>query len=123
MVDYGYLKSNNQNTLQSVMKHKKNYLINNLGKADITSHVNFELLNEFFIKNNLKVKKIISQQKFLKKMGIIERAEIISKNMNFKDRSNMYLRLKRLLSSGLMGELFKVSLAYNSKTSNFFGFN
>jgi SAM-dependent MidA family methyltransferase len=56
-------------------------------------------------------------------MGIIERAEIISKNMNFKDRSNMYLRLKRLLSSGLMGELFKVSLAYNSKTSNFFGFN
>ena len=23
MIDYGYLKSNNQNTLQSVMRHKK----------------------------------------------------------------------------------------------------
>ena len=39
------------------MKHKKNNLLNNLGKADITSHVNFKLLNEFFLKNNLKVKK------------------------------------------------------------------
>ena len=31
-------------------------------------------------------------------MGIIERAEIISKKMKFRDQSNMYLRLKRLLS-------------------------
>ena len=54
MIDYGYLKSNNQNTLQSVMKHKKNNLLDNLGKADITAHVNFDLLNEFFLKNGLK---------------------------------------------------------------------
>jgi cyclopropane-fatty-acyl-phospholipid synthase len=123
MVDYGYLKSNNQNTLQSVMKHKKNYLINNLGKADITSHVNFELLNEFFMKNNLKVKKIIPQQRFLKNMGIIERAELISKKRGFMDQTNIYLRLKRLLSANLMGELFKVILAYKSKSNKFFGFN
>jgi NADH dehydrogenase [ubiquinone] 1 alpha subcomplex assembly factor 7 len=123
MIDYGYLKAKNQNTLQSVLRHKKNYLMKNLGKADITSHVNFELLNEFFLKNNLKVKKIISQQQFLKNMGIIERAEIISKKMRFKDRSNMYLRLKRLLSPGLMGELFKVSLAYKANYDKFFGFN
>ena len=50
MIDYGYLKSNNQDTLQSVMKHKKNFLLENLGKADITSHVNFSLLNEFYLK-------------------------------------------------------------------------
>ena len=123
MIDYGYLKPNSQNTLQSVMNHKKNNLLNNLGKADITSHVNFKLLNEFFIKNNLKVAKIIPQQKFLKKMGIIERAEIISKKIKFRDQSNMYLRLKRLLSPGLMGELFKVVLAYKSKSSKFIGFD
>ena len=122
MIDYGYLKTNGQNTLQSVMRHKKNNLLNNLGKADITSHVNFELLNEFFVKNNLKVKKIVSQQEFLKSMGILERAEILSKKMKFKDQSNMYLRLKRLLSPNLMGNLFKVSLAYKSKSSKFFGF-
>ncbi|MDC1151589.1 SAM-dependent methyltransferase [Pelagibacteraceae bacterium] len=123
LIDYGYLKSNNQNTLQSVMNHKRNNLMNNLGKADITSHVNFKLLSEFFAKNNLKIEKIITQQKFLRNMGIIERAEIIGKKMKFRDQSNMYLRLKRLLSPNLMGELFKVALAYNSKSRKFFGFN
>jgi SAM-dependent MidA family methyltransferase len=105
------------------MSHKKNNLLDNLGRADVTSLVNFKLLNEFFKKNNLKVKKIIPQQKFLKNMGIIERAKIISKKMKFRDQSNMYLRLKRLLSPNLMGELFKVTLAYKSKSSKFFGFN
>jgi NADH dehydrogenase [ubiquinone] 1 alpha subcomplex assembly factor 7 len=123
MIDYGYLKPANQNTLQSVINHKKNHLLNNLGKADITSHVNFKLLIEFFMKNNLKVKRILSQQKFLKNMGIIERAEILSKKMKFRDQSNMYLRLKRLLSPKLMGELFKVILTYKSKSNKFFGFN
>ena len=122
MIDYGYLNPSNQNTLQSVMSHKKNNMLNNLGKADITSHVNFKLLNEFFLKDNLKVEKIISQQRFLKNMGIIERAEIISKKIKFRDRSNIYLRLKRLLSPVLMGELFKVILAYKFKSNKFFGF-
>ena len=97
-------------------------MLNNLGKADVTSHVNFELLREFYLKNNLKVKKIISQQKFLKNMGIIERAEMISKKIKFKDQANIYLRLKRLLSPNLMGNLFKVFLAFKSKSNKFFGF-
>ena len=41
MIDYGYLKPNNQNTLQSVIKHSKNNIFKNLGKADITCNVNF----------------------------------------------------------------------------------
>ena len=54
-------------------------------------------------------------------MGIIERAEIIAKKMKFKEQSNLYLRLRRLLSSNLMGEMFKVILAYKSRSDNFFG--
>ena len=42
MIDYGYYKPNNQSTLQSVMKHKKNDPLNNLGKADVTA-LNFSL--------------------------------------------------------------------------------
>jgi NADH dehydrogenase [ubiquinone] 1 alpha subcomplex assembly factor 7 len=122
-IDYGYLKPISQSTLQSVMRHKRNHLLKNLGKADITSHVNFKLLREFFLKNNLKVEKIVPQQRFLKNMGIIERAEIIGKKMKFKDQSNMYLRLKRLLNPSLMGEIFKVILAYKVKSNKFFGFN
>ena len=98
LIDYGYIKPNNQNTLQSVFKHRKNNILNNLGKADVTSHVNFGLLEEFFLKNNLKVKKIITQKEFLEKMGIIQRAEILSQKMKFGEQSDLYLRLKRLLS-------------------------
>ena len=55
-------------------------------------------------------------------MGILERAKIIAKKMRFSDQSNLYLRLKRLLSPNLMGNLFKVILAYKFNNKNFAGF-
>ena len=120
MIDYGYLKSNNQNTLQSVMRHKKNSLLDNLGKADITAHVNFDLLSEFFQKNNLKVNKVTTQKEFLENMGIIERAKIVANKMKFSEQADLYLRIKRLLSPKSMGELFKVILAYKFNKKNQF---
>ena len=122
LVDYGYFRANNQNTLQSVMKHQKNNPLKNLGRADVTTHVNFKLLNEFFIKNNLKIKDLISQKEFLENMGIIERAKIVAKKMKFKEQSDLYLRMQRLLSPRYMGELFKVILAYKFDNNNFAGF-
>ena len=122
LIDYGYLKPNNQNTLQSVIKHKKNDILKNLGKADVTSHVNFKLLNEFFSKNGLKVKNIITQKEFLEKMGILERANFLVKKMKFREQTDLYLRIKRLLSPSSMGNLFKVILAYKSNKNKFFGF-
>ena len=122
LIDYGYLKSNNQDTLQSVMRHKKNNLFDNLGKADITAHVNFNLLNEFFLKKGLKVNKVISQKEFLENMGIIERAKMVAKKMKFSQQSDLYLRIKRLLSPRAMGSLFKVILTYKFNKNNFAGF-
>ena len=122
LIDYGYLVAKNKNTLQSLLNHKKNNLLHNLGKADITSLVNFNLLSEFFIKNNLKVKKVVSQKFFLERMGIIERANNLSQKMSFKEQSNLYLRLKRLLDKKLMGNLFKVIFTYKFKKNNFLGF-
>ena len=55
-------------------------------------------------------------------MGILERAEIIAKNMLFREKTNLYLRLKRLLSPKLMGNLFKVILAFKFEKSDYFGF-
>ena len=122
LIDYGYLKPSNQSTIQSVMKHKKNYFLNNLGKADITTHVNFTLLNEFFKKNGLKIKNVITQREFLENMGIFERAKIIARKMKFSEQSDLYFRIKRLLSPGSMGDLFKVILAFNFNHNNFTGF-
>jgi len=122
LIDYGYNSPNNRNTLQSVMNHKKNNLFNNLGKADVTAHVNFSLLEEFFHKNNLKVKKVISQKEFLERMGIIQRAKILEKKMTQKQKEYMSLTLMRLLHKDLMGGLFKVIFAFKSKKNNYLGF-
>ena len=84
--------------------------------------VNFNLLNEYFVKHNLKVKKVVTQKFFLEKMGIVDRANILSQKMNFKEQSNLYLRLKRLLDTKLMGNLFKVIFTYKFKKDNFLGF-
>ena len=122
LIDYGYLIPSNQDTLQSVMKHKKNNILSNLGKADVTAHVNFSLLKEFFSKNNLKIKNLITQKVFLENMGILERAKIVSKKMKFTEQSDLYYRLQRLLNPKQMGQLFKVILAYKFNKNNFAGF-
>ena len=123
LIDYGFIKNSNESTLQSVKAHKKNKLFNNIGKADITSLVNFNLLKEYFFKNNLDVNKITTQGLFLKKIGILNRAEILSKKMNFKEKSDLYIRLQRILSPKQMGELFKVVFAYKNKKKISIGFS
>ena len=116
--DYGYKIKKNKNTLQSIKKHKKIDLFFKPGHSDITSLINFELFHKILRKNNLNVKKITNQNEFLKKMGILERANILSKKMSFKAKANMYYRIKRLLDPKEMGELFKVIFA-QKKSRNF----
>ncbi len=127
LIDYGYLGELNKSTLQAVMKNKKidikTSLSKNIGKADITSLVNFKLLKEFFFKNNLSVKKIVSQKFFLERMGIIERSLILKKNLSFDQKNYMDNTLTRLLHKKTMGNLFKVIFAFKSKKDNFLGFN
>ena len=61
LIDYGYMGALNESTIQIVMKnrqiHKKN-LLKYIGNADITSLVNFSLLNEFFSKKKFSFNQI-----------------------------------------------------------------
>ncbi len=122
LIDYGYLKAQGNDTLQSLKSHKKNIFYNNVGKADITYLVNFELLSKFLTSQKLFLNKIVNQSFFLKKLGILERAEIVSKNANFKEKADLYYRLERLLSEKKMGSLFKVIFASKNKTNFNLGF-
>ena len=45
-------------------------------------------------------------------MGIINRAQILSKKMNFKEKTELYYSLQRLLNPKQMGELFKLIFAF-----------
>ena len=123
LIDYGFLDKKNISTLQSVKSHKKNKIFENLSDADITSLVNFTLLKDYFLKQNLKLNKVVPQSFFLKRIGILHRAEILSNKMSFSAKANLYSRLRRLLDSRYMGNLFKVIFAYKNKKTFMLGFN
>ena len=110
-IDYGYTLKKNQNTLQAVKKHNYSDIFFKPGHSDITSHINFKLFSKSLSEDNLAVKKITTQSEFLKKVGILERADILSKKMTFKEKANMFYRLKRLIDPKEMGERFKVIFA------------
>ena len=121
--DYGYTENRNKDTLQSIKKHKYTNILSEPGNADITSHINYKLFSNIMKKNNLNVEKVVSQSKFLQTMGIIRRANIISKKMNFKSKADMFFRLKKLLHYQEMGSLIKVLLAQKKKSKFSLGFN
>ena len=123
LIDYGYVKKQNLSTLQSVKNHKTNKVFENLGEADITSLVNFTMLKDYFNNKGLFASNIVSQNFFLSRLGILSRAEILSKKMNFKDKADLYYRLKRLLDTKFMGNIFKVICAFKDKKKNILGFN
>ena len=108
IVDYGYLKKKMRDSLQSVYKHNFNNVLDNFGKSDITYNLNFFLLKKIVKKLNLKVVGLTNQRNFLTRLGILNRAEILAKNLQFSKKADIYYRIKRLIDRNFMGELFKV---------------
>ena len=102
-----------KNTLQAVSNHKFVNILENIGNVDITHNINFNLFKNF-VKRFKKLKiNFTTQKKFLLKMGIRERAEIISKNQKFLVKADVFYRLNRLIDKKQMGNLFKVMLIKN----------
>ena len=117
LIDYGYTDRKMKNTLQAISNHKFANILDNIGNVDITHNINFNLFKKT-IKNigGLKID-FTTQREFLIKMGIKQRAEIISKNKNFLKKTDIYYRLKRLIDEKQMGNLFKVMLIKNQKNN------
>ena len=110
IIDYGYDNEKTKDTLQGIYNKNYSNVLENIGFSDITYNINFNL----FKKIAKKFKKIninfTTQKKFLTKIGINHRAEILSKNKTFKEKADIYYRLKRLVGEKEMGNLFKVML-------------
>jgi len=122
VVDYGYSEKKMKNTLQAIYKHRFSNVLENIGNSDITHNINFNLFQKFIKQFNGLKNNLTTQKEFLVKMGIKERAEIISKNQNFLKKANIYYRLKRLIDDKQMGKLFKVMLIKNQKNKFKLGF-
>mgnify|MGYP003321307455 CR=1 FL=1 len=104
-----------QDTLQAVNNHKYSNILENIGESDITYNINFNLFQKFINQyKNLKTL-LTTQKKFLTSMGILQRAEIVSKDIAFSKKTDLFYRIRRLIDEKQMGELFKVMLI---KTKN-----
>ena len=108
IIDYGYFEKKMRNSIQSVYKHSFNNIFDNLSKSDITYSLNFYLIKKIAKKLNLNVAGLTDQSSFLTNLGILHRAEIMSNNLKFTEKADIYYRLKRLIDKDLMGGLFKV---------------
>jgi len=122
IIDYGYIDKEMKNTLQAVSKHKYTDVLRNFGKSDITYNLSFALISQMIKKMGPFFFDITSQKEFLTKLGILDRAEILSKNMAFSKKADMYFRVKRLIDDKQMGNLFKVICISKQKNKINLGF-
>ena len=111
-----------EETLQAIKNHKYSNILENIGDSDITHNINFNLFKRFIDQFDDLNSIINNQKKFLTSMGIIKRAEIISKNLPFSKKSDLFYRIRRLIDEKQMGELFKVMLIKKSKNNFKTGF-
>ena len=84
--------------------------------------LNYKFIEKIVKKFKLKINGFSTQRNFLIKLGIIERAEIISKKLPFLMKADIYYRLKRLIDNKQMGKLFKVMFVSNKKINFKLGF-
>ncbi len=115
IIDYGYLNQKMQDTLQAVNNHKYSNILENIGESDITYNINFKLFQKFINQYENLDTLVTTQKKFLTSMGILQRAEIVSKDIDFSKKTDLFYRIRRLIDEKQMGELFKVMLI---KTKN-----
>ena len=122
LIDYGYTDKKMKDTLQAISNHKFANILDNIGNADITHNINFNIFKKFTEQMGELTNNLTTQKKFLIKMGIKQRAEIISKNQNFLKKADIFYRLERLINETQMGNLFKVMLIKNQKNKFKLGF-
>ena len=122
IIDYGYTEKKMKDTLKSISNHKFSNILENFANSDISHDISFKLIEKIIKKLGLKVGGITNQKHFLQKLGILERAEIISKNLPFSKKANIYFRLKKLIDENFMGKLFKVMFVTKKNTNFQIGF-
>ena len=122
IIDYAYLDREMKDTLQAVSKHKYCDVLKSFRNADITYNLSFNLINKIINKLGPCSSLSTTQKKFLSKLGILNRAEILSKNMSFNEKADIYFRVKRLIDENQMGHLFKVMFITNHKNKFKLGF-
>ncbi|HEY9009776.1 MAG TPA: SAM-dependent methyltransferase [Devosia sp.] len=109
-IDYGYAKTQTGETLQAVSRHAYADPLEAPGAADLSAHVDFGTLADAARATGLVAHKVTAQGEFLRRLGILERAEMLAK-ANPGQKDAIAAALHRLTDGKQMGELFKAFVA------------
>lgn len=107
-IDYGHVSSFAGDTFQAVRKHKFVDTLHLPGQSDLTSHVDFEALEEGFEAGGAQVFGPRTQRGFLIAMGLREREASLRKSAKARERIMVSRQAERLIGEKQMGNLFKV---------------
>ena len=118
MFDYGYSSVLGKNTIKAIRKHKTVDLLKDYTDCDITFDINFNILKNIFKRNNVQNIGIVSQNFFLQKLGIMERADQIIKKQDALSSKNLILSINKLVNPKEMGNAFH-ALAFSNKNCKF----
>lgn len=105
-IDYGYLMPRTGSTLQAVRAHRKVDPLAMPGEADLTAHVDFDMLAEIARQAGCRVQ-TATQGDWLTAMGLDFRATTLARALPDQAKTVEIAR-KRLVDPAEMGELFKV---------------
>jgi SAM-dependent MidA family methyltransferase len=107
-IDYGYTRRDKAiSSLQAVKNHKFHDVLQDVGKADLTCHVDFALLKYTALAIGATSAMIVNQGDFLRNLGIEKRAQVLMNNASDKQKEQLSTALRRLIDKDKMGELFK----------------
>ncbi|BDI60015.1 class I SAM-dependent methyltransferase [Qipengyuania nanhaisediminis] len=107
IIDYGAMELRAGSTLQAIRAHEKVDPLSAPGEADLTAHVDFELLRNVAKREGAAVMGVQMQGEWLRQMGIETRLEALERK-NPAEKAKLRRQYERLTDDGQMGLLFKV---------------
>jgi SAM-dependent MidA family methyltransferase len=107
IIDYGHEELRSGSTLQALKSHQKVDVFAHPGDADLTAHVDFELLQHVAEQHGADVMGLQYQGEWLIQMGIDTRMEMLIRRAPY-ERPKFQRQRDRLVKDSEMGRLFKV---------------
>lgn len=123
LIDYGYAAPAYGETLQALHQHEFRPVLERVGEADLTAHVDFSAIGRAARAAGVTIHGPAEQGAFLKNLGIEARAAMLNKAATPSQAEDMRKALHRLTHSDEMGSLFKVIGLTYGFTSSAPGFN
>ena len=106
-IDYGHVAPRLGSTLQAISKHQKVDPLQSPGSADLTCHVDFDMMKQIALSRDARWMGTTTQGAWLNALGIQHRAQALAQAS--PDQGEVLARtVHRLTAADQMGDLFKV---------------